>query len=71
VHAGSWSKEWITGTPADYCQNAQDLLDLARRARNEAHRKLLLDLAVSWLQLAGMTRQQIETVMNPNKQSAT
>ena len=58
------------GTPADYCQNARDLLDLVRRARNEAHRKLLLDLAVSWLQLAGMTRREIEMITNPNDQSA-
>ena len=58
------------GSPADYCQNARDLLDLARRARNEAHRKLLLDLAVSWLQLAGMTRQEIELTTNIDKQSA-
>ena len=58
------------GTPADYCQIAQDLLDLARRARNEVHRKRLLDLAVSWLQLAGMTRREIEMITNPNEQSA-
>jgi len=58
------------GSPADYCQNAQGLLDLARRARNEAHRNLLLDLAAKWLQLAGMTRQEIELTTNIDKQSA-
>jgi hypothetical protein len=58
------------GTPAEYCQNAHDCLDLARRTCNGVHRKLLLDLAVKWLQLAGMTRREIETVMNPREQSA-
>jgi len=58
------------GSPADYCQNARDLLDLASRARNEAHRNLLLDLAAKWLQLAGMTRQEIELTTNIDKQSA-
>ena len=58
------------GSPADYCQNARDLLDLARRARNEVHRNLLHDLAAKWLQLAGMTRQEIELTTNIDKQSA-
>jgi hypothetical protein len=58
------------GTPADYCQNAQDCLDLARRARNEAHRKLLLDLAAKWLQLAGMTHGEIELIRKDDEQPA-
>jgi hypothetical protein len=58
------------GTPANYCQNAQDCLDLARRARNEAHRKLLLDLAGKWLQLAGMTRGEIELIRKVDEQPA-
>jgi len=58
------------GTPADYCQNAQDCLDLARRARNEAHRKLLLDLASKWFQLAGMTHGEIELIMKADEQQA-
>jgi hypothetical protein len=56
------------GTPADYCENAQDCLDLARRARNEAHRKLLFDLAGKWLQLAGMTRGEIELISKADEQ---
>jgi hypothetical protein len=56
------------GSPADYCQNARDLLDLAGRAHNEAHRNLLVDLAAKWLQLAGMTRQEIELTTNIDKQ---
>jgi hypothetical protein len=58
------------GTPVDYSQNAQDCLDLARRARNEAHRKLLLDLAAKWLQLAGMTRGEIELIRKADEQPA-
>ena len=58
------------GTPADYCRNAQDCIDLARRTHNEAHRKLLLDLAAKWLHLAGVTRHETELIKGADKQSA-
>jgi predicted DNA-binding ArsR family transcriptional regulator len=61
---------WIMGTPADFCQNAHDCLDLARHCRNEVHRKLLLDLATKWFELAGMTRREIELLKDTGKQSA-
>jgi hypothetical protein len=58
------------GTPADYCRNAQDCIELARNARNESHRKLLVNLAAQWLQLAGMTRQEIAVITKDDEQSA-
>jgi hypothetical protein len=57
----------IMGKPAEYCRNAHDCLDLARQTRNEAHQRLLLDLAVKWLQLAGVTRREIGTLMDAGK----
>jgi hypothetical protein len=58
------------GTPAEFIQNAHDCISLAKRTTNAVHQRLLVNLAVKWLQLAGMTRREIETVMNPSKQSA-
>jgi hypothetical protein len=59
--------EGIMGTPADFCENAQECLGLASRTANPIHRTLLLDIAVKWLQLAGATRQEIELLSNGGK----
>jgi predicted DNA-binding ArsR family transcriptional regulator len=39
------------GTPAKFLENAHECVELAKRTTNTTHRKLLVDLAVKWLQL--------------------
>jgi hypothetical protein len=58
------------GTPADFLRNAHECIELAKRSTNTAHQRLLTDLAVKWLQLAGVTRREIELVTSPDKRSA-
>ena len=58
------------GTPAEFCRNAHECSELAKRTTNAVHRKILLDLAVKWLQLAGVTRRETELMTNADKQSA-
>jgi predicted DNA-binding ArsR family transcriptional regulator len=58
------------GTPAEFCQNARECLDLAKHTNNEVHRKMLLDLAAKWLHLAGVTRHEIGLIKGADKQSA-
>jgi hypothetical protein len=58
------------GTPADFCRNAHDCVELAKHTHNEVHRRLLVDLAVKWLQLAGVTRREIRLITNIDEQSA-
>jgi hypothetical protein len=58
------------GKPAEFLQNAHECGELASRTHNAVHRKMLLDLAVKWLQLAGATRHEIELIRNADKRSA-
>jgi hypothetical protein len=58
------------GTPADFLQNAHDCVELAKHTNNEVHRRLLVDLAVNWLQLAGVTRREIGLITSIDKQAA-
>jgi hypothetical protein len=58
------------GTPADFLRNAHECIELARHTANTAHQKLLVDLAVKWLQLAEVTRREIGLITNIDKQSA-
>jgi hypothetical protein len=67
---GSWSEGWIMGTPTEFLQNAQECVELASKTHNAVHRKMLLGVAVKWLQLAGATRHEIELIRNADKQSA-
>jgi hypothetical protein len=67
---GSWSQGWNMGKPAEFLENAHECVELASKTLNAVHRKLLLGLAVQWLQLAGATRQEIELIRNTDKRSA-
>jgi hypothetical protein len=58
------------GTPAEFHQNAHECVELAKRTSNTVHRDLLLGLATKWLQLAGVTRREIELTANTDKRSA-
>ena len=58
------------GTPAEFLENARECVELAKRTTNTTHRKLLVDLCVKWLQLAGVTRREIGLISNIDKQSA-
>ena len=55
------------GTPVDFCRHARECADLAKQTSNEVHRKILLDLAAKWLQLAGMTRHEIDLIRKADK----
>jgi hypothetical protein len=58
------------GTPAEFCQNAHECSELAKHTTNSVHRGILLDLAVKWLQLAGVTRREIELMTTAGTRSA-
>ena len=55
------------GTPVDFCRHAGACAELAKQTSNEVHRKILLDLAAKWLQLAGMTRREIDLIRKADK----
>jgi hypothetical protein len=52
------------GTPADFLRYAHECIELAKHTANTAHHKLLVDLAVKWLQLAGVTRREIKFLVD-------
>jgi hypothetical protein len=58
------------GKPAEFLENAHECVELASKTLNAVHRKMLLGLAVQWLQLAGATRQEIELIRSTDKRSA-
>ena len=58
------------GTPTEFLQNAHDCIELAKHTTNAVHRKLLVNLAVNWLQLAGVTRREIELTRNADARTA-
>jgi hypothetical protein len=58
------------GKPTEFLQNAYECVELANRTHNAVHRKMLLDLAVKWLQLAGATRHEIKLIRSADKRSA-
>jgi hypothetical protein len=57
------------GTPAEFCENAHNCIDLAKNTDNAIHRQMLLGLAIKWFKLAGITRRETE-LLKGDKQSA-
>jgi len=58
------------GTPAEFCENARECVELAKHTKNEVHRKLLLDLAAQWFHLAGVTRQESGLIKGADQSAA-
>jgi hypothetical protein len=49
-------------TPDRCRQRARECVDLAQTASTTRHRTMLLDMAAKWLQLAGMSQQDIDVI---------
>jgi len=52
--------------PAACRERARQCIELAQSTTREQQRKMLLDMAVKWLQLAGMTQQEIDLIAADN-----
>jgi hypothetical protein len=50
------------GTPADFRNYAQQCVELARKTRNQTLRETLLEMAETWLGLAGASQIEFEHV---------
>jgi hypothetical protein len=48
------------GTPADFRNYAQQCVELARKTRNQTLRETLLEMAETWLGLAGASQIEFE-----------
>ncbi len=46
------------GIPADFYQNADECIELAKSTTNEVHQKMLLGLAAQWMELAVAKRRE-------------
>ena len=49
-------------TPDKCRERARECVDLAQSATTARHRTMLLDMAAKWLQLAGMSQQEIDII---------
>jgi len=49
-------------TPDRCRQRARECVELAQTANSARHRTMLLDMAAKWLQLAGMSQQDIDII---------
>jgi len=49
-------------TPDRCRQRARECVELAQTANSARHRTMLLDMAAKWLQLAGMSQQDIDVI---------
>jgi hypothetical protein len=50
------------GTPAEFRKNAAQCIELAQTATRARDRSMLLDLAMKWLQLAGVTQHEMDLI---------
>jgi len=48
------------GTPAEFRNHAQRCIELARKTNNAAQRETLVELAETWLRLAGSSPTEFE-----------
>jgi hypothetical protein len=55
------------GTPAEFCRNADECRELAKHTTNEVHRKLLLDLAAKWVEVANAQRREANLIARPQQ----
>ena len=49
-------------TPDNCRERARECVELAQTANTARHRTMLLDMAAKWLQLAGLSQQDIEII---------
>ena len=57
-------------TPANCRERARQCVELADKATNDNHRTVLLDMAVKWLRLAGLSQAEIELIQADNAAKA-
>ena len=53
-------------TPVACRERARQCVELAQSANREQHRKMLLDMAMKWLQLGGMSQLEIDLIAADN-----
>ena len=49
-------------TPDRCRERARECVELAQTATTARHRTMLLDMAAKWLQLAGLSQQEIDVI---------
>jgi hypothetical protein len=59
----------ISGTPAEFRQNAYKCVELASNTKNAVHRQALLSLAIKWLHLAGARQHEIDLIGSTDERS--
>jgi hypothetical protein len=50
------------GTPAEFRNYAQRCIELARKSTNQTHRETLLEMAETWLGLAGASQIEFDEI---------